>query len=706
MLENSVTRKERPRELKWYHAGAILYGDWGTSRFYVLGLAFFYSLYESFWYVVAVGILVALVGWAYTIICRCFPDGGGVYSSAKQFSKQLAVIGALLLCADYIVTAAMSAFDGIHYLGIPNDGPLIPLCAIGSIILIGIMNYFGLRRVGVAALVVANATLVLTFIIAIFSVPHLAQGWHRITALNHLSGTVSTRWFSFVNVVLALSGVEAVANMTGVMVQPVVRTAKKTIYPVMVEVVALNILLAVAMCALSPNPKHPNEKFTTPAVQLQARVEAFKEHHPDWKAHRQLVAQVHNLDKNYKREDEIQNAVMRVMATDYVGKIFGWLCGIVFGLLLISAVNTAIGAMMSVQYTMSRDNELPKFLGRLNMFGVPWLALIPAVLVPVLILSIFQSLSTLGDLYAIGVVGAITINLGSATINRHLPIKTWERICVGAIALLMAGIEITLAVQKHEALIFALCVLSAGLLARFYTKQFPRLPLRGRVWALGASSAAGLLLAYGLGRMGLVFLAHKPVYAGWDFAGAVVFTLAAIIAAFYGRRLLRQLRISVPAIEIPVPEAEKLALGTPARELDMSMPKVMVATRGSPRLLEFAARYAHQTDSILFVIFVRPLNLTFLAEDQGPNLSEDPEAIAALRAAQKQCDNLHVPMVPIYVVSPDVAWSILDFAATYSVNALLMGVSRRGSLLRAMHGDTLTAVADQLPQDIPLLIHA
>ena len=35
-----------------------------------------------------------------------------------------------------------------------------------------------------------------------------------------------------------------------------------------------------------------------------------------------------------------------------------------------------------------------------------------------------------------------------------------------------------------------------------------------------------------------------------------------------------------------------------------------------------------------------------------------------------------------------------------------MGVSRQGTLLRALKGDVLTSVADQLPQDIPLLIHA
>src|SRR3954468_10219989 len=116
-----VSHQERPRELKWYHAGPMLYGDWGTSRFYVLGLAFYFALYSSFWYILGVGVLVACVGWAYTVVCRVYPDGGGVYSAARQLSPLLSVVGALLLFADYAVTAALSAFEGMHYIGMQGD---------------------------------------------------------------------------------------------------------------------------------------------------------------------------------------------------------------------------------------------------------------------------------------------------------------------------------------------------------------------------------------------------------------------------------------------------------------------------------------------------------------------------------------------------------------------------------------------------------
>ena len=38
-----LTHGVRPRQLKWFHAGPMLFGDWGTSRLYVLGLAFYYA---------------------------------------------------------------------------------------------------------------------------------------------------------------------------------------------------------------------------------------------------------------------------------------------------------------------------------------------------------------------------------------------------------------------------------------------------------------------------------------------------------------------------------------------------------------------------------------------------------------------------------------------------------------------------------------
>src|SRR4249919_2320496 len=110
---------QRPRNVGWLQAAGLLFGDWGTSRLYVLGLAFFFASRTSFWLICGMSVLILLVGWVYTQICRIYPDGGGVYTAARQKSRTLAVIGALLLFADYTVTASLSSLDAFHYFGMP-----------------------------------------------------------------------------------------------------------------------------------------------------------------------------------------------------------------------------------------------------------------------------------------------------------------------------------------------------------------------------------------------------------------------------------------------------------------------------------------------------------------------------------------------------------------------------------------------------------
>jgi len=661
-----VSHQERPRELKWYHAGPMLYGDWGTSRFYVLGLAFYFALYASFWYILGVGILVAAVGWAYTIVCRVYPDGGGVYSAARQLSPLLSVIGALLLFADYAVTAALSAFEGMHYFGLVGDFS-VRFGAVISIVILGLINYIGPRRAGTFALIIAVATLLLTLILVGFSIPYLGEGVRAIAAPQ---GGLPQRWETLVNVVLALSGVEAIANMTGIMVPPVARTAKKSIWPVLVEVVAFNIILGIAMLAL-PQELQKNHlagpaEFTRPSADFVKADEALADYrtvHLDWnKPSGQGEYEVFEAKAgahSSSMEEAMKVKVLRVMGETYVNHWFGVACGVVFGMLLISAVNTVIGGMMSIGYVMARDNELPHFFAKLNLFGVPWVGLIPALFVPILLLALFSTLETLADLYAIGVVGAIAINLTCCTINVKLPVKMWERACIGVIAAVMIAIELTLAVQKPHALLFVSIILLVGMGARFFTKSYLPARARMRVAPTPAELQAGR-------------------YRG----------------------------VPLPAREAPKPEVVEPTFGTPAEALDMNRPHVMVATRGGERLMKFAADYAKQTGAILFVIFVRQLNVQFAMGGAGPTLEEDKEAQAAFMLADQATKSRGVQMVPIYVVSRDVADSILDFAATYDVKALLMGVSRQGTLLRALRGDVLTAVADQLPQDIPLLIHA
>jgi hypothetical protein len=91
-----ATNVRRPRNVDVPRAAAILYGDWGTSKAYVIGLAFAVGGYASFWLIAAMCVLTALVGIHYIVICRLYPDGGGVYASVRHRSEVISIVGGFL----------------------------------------------------------------------------------------------------------------------------------------------------------------------------------------------------------------------------------------------------------------------------------------------------------------------------------------------------------------------------------------------------------------------------------------------------------------------------------------------------------------------------------------------------------------------------------------------------------------------------------
>src|SRR5256712_5727029 len=149
-----------------------------------------------------------------------------------------------------------------------------------------------------------------------------------------------------------------------------------------------------------------------------------------------------------------------------LGHAFGLLVSIVFGLLLLSAANTAIVDLIAIQFLMSRDRELPKMFQRLNKWGVPSAGMVLATLVAMLLVIIVKDMSGLADLYAVGVGCAIATNVGATSIDRKLSIKTWERTLMFGTFLVMAAIEISLLIDKPNARYFAVTILAVGLILR------------------------------------------------------------------------------------------------------------------------------------------------------------------------------------------------------------------------------------------------
>jgi amino acid transporter len=474
----ALLSSERPRNVGWLQAAGLLFGDWGTSRLYVLGLAFFFASRTSFWLICAMSVLILAVGWAYAQICRIYPDGGGVYTAAKSRSRTLAVIGALLLFADYTVTASLSALDAFHYYGLPlhkhvqpetagaptatgfgagddagaalhirEDEPAtskLPtadelaaklreqqlfhwdspgLWAIVAIGVIGLFNLMGPKHTGGFAIGAAVGMVLITVMITAFGFGSGKVDWsalpHRIAPLNHSFGHI---WIAFVSIVLALSGVEAIANLTGVMKKPVAHTARKAIWVVAAEVAIFNVVLALLMHNLFPLP--------------------------------------HDAHK----ED-----MLAFLSRFYMGPWGEWGVRIIGGTLLLSATNTALTDMISVQYLMARDGELPGFMQGLNRFGVPWLPALVAAGVPVVVLVVSHDLESLAALYAIGVIGAVAINVTLCSLHPRLR-RLHRKAPMMLLGLLLLAIWVTLAFTKLHALAFVTVVMVVGLTARQITK--------------------------------------------------------------------------------------------------------------------------------------------------------------------------------------------------------------------------------------------
>ena len=127
---------------------------------------------------------------------------------------------------------------------------------------------------------------------------------------------------------------------------------------------------------------------------------------------------------------------------------------------------------------------MPKGFAKLNPHGVPWVPIMIATVLPLLVVASaptkpnaqgqFEGQVHLMELYAIGVVGAITVNLGSCVFNKRLGLQWRERAVMIVTALILLAVELTLAKTKPNALFFIVCILLAGFGLRAIAQRKPQ----------------------------------------------------------------------------------------------------------------------------------------------------------------------------------------------------------------------------------------
>ena len=620
----------RPRNVDWKRAAALLYGDWGTSKAYVIGLAFMAAGFSSLPLILAVCVLTGLVACNYAVICRYFPDGGGVYSAARTQGRLLAVIGALLLLADLTVTAALSGWAALsyltagaeHYTWVKFLKDNVVYVTASVLLFIGWINWYGPKHSGSLAVLLALPVILVVVVLIAISVPHLTTEFLEAPHANPWKV-----WEQFVGVILALSGVEAIANMTGVMkLDPgsthehpkVDKESAKAIWPIAIEVVFGTAILGWAMLSL------PKVLETT--MHLTSRQD--------------LLAALDKRNEDMLRFMAEQFGAITV--APWFGAVFGWVVGIVFALLLLSAANTAIIAMIGLLFMMARDGEMPPSFTKLNRYGVPWVPLVIAVGLPIVVLFVSSNFSALAGLYAIGVVGAITVNLGSCTFNRTIGFTWYDRLLFGFTFVILFAVEITLARTKPDALFFVVCVLGVGLGLRAYT-----LKRAGLTSVTVTKELADIVTPESIQKL-------RPRLAE-------------------GQKIMVAARGITPVLQYALDEAQlrKATLCVLyVKELAVFIPQGP-ASPGRGR-----AKW-----------------------------QDDPQAAAIMSLVMKAGEERGVSVMPVYAVSEMPSSTILDLAATLGIDFLMLGASHRMGLTKILKGDVIAQVAAGLPEDIQLIIH-
>jgi nucleotide-binding universal stress UspA family protein len=245
------------------------------------------------------------------------------------------------------------------------------------------------------------------------------------------------------------------------------------------------------------------------------------------------------------------------------------------------------------------------------------------------------------ELYAIGVVGAITVNLGSCIFNKRLGLVWKERAVMIVTALVLLAVEMTLAKTKPNALYFIVCILLAGFGLRAIAQRRPAATPEELVVAPKESPGVPRPL---------------PKLSEWQAP-----TQAIMVAARGWTRVLYY------ALEEAKMRGAILYV-LYVRVLAVSMP--------SPA-----------------------------ARPETPKWQKDPPAAEIMNGMLDLANAAGAKVLPVYAVSDDIAGSILDLSATLGIDMLILGAPQRTSLAALLRGDVVTEVAKHLPDTIQLVIH-
>src|SRR5579859_7558296 len=249
---------------------AVVFADIGTSVYYVPGILYGNVGNLAGFFVFLTLSVFVLLTLKYAEVTHRFPQGGGVVTVAAQaMNHWVGALGGMCILVDYFLTAAISCLSGILYLSVvlPALLPFALEITIGTLVLLGILNWIGISASAKVSLVGASIAFLsdIALLITVFthlSFPAFLALFPRMFASHAL--TPITILIGFAGSFLAFSGLESISQLS-----PVMKTPRKKVGSMALLLVVLTVGLTSPLLTMLSTLLLPRSVLEDPVLSAQ-----------------------------------------------------------------------------------------------------------------------------------------------------------------------------------------------------------------------------------------------------------------------------------------------------------------------------------------------------------------------------------------------------------------------------------------------------
>ena len=270
------TEEHSGHRLSAFLCWAVVFADIGTSVYYVPGILWRQVQWQSGLFVTLTLVAFTLLIFVYAEVSVRFPEGGGVVTAAANgLAPWAGVIGGMFILTSYFLTSAISSLSGLLYFSTvfkAISAYVLPITVI-VVILLGLLNFWGIRESASVSAVIAVAALisdVLILVVVVLNVPMSVIGQVIQKVFSGQLGGVSIL-IGFSGAFLAFSGLESISQLSPVMALPRSKTVSRALILVALTVGVTSPLLTIFSTVLLNSPDLLATNHDPPANRSDAR---------------------------------------------------------------------------------------------------------------------------------------------------------------------------------------------------------------------------------------------------------------------------------------------------------------------------------------------------------------------------------------------------------------------------------------------------